>query len=96
MGDGDEADWGDWDRGPSAEELLRQEYPDLMDKWNEFKKKEEIFRAIWDQLENFTLLERLLKSSSYIHVFEKWIKAREEQLEAREEYEFLKKLVKSY
>ena len=84
------------DQAPSAEELLRKEYPDLMDKWNEYQKNEETFRTIWNELENFTLMERLLKSSSYIHVFEKWIKARNEHIEAKEEYEFLEKLVRAY
>ncbi len=82
--------------GPTSMELLREEYPDLMDKWQECQKKEEIFRAIWDQLENFTIMERLLKSSSYIHVFEKWIKAREKQIEAKEEYNLLEKLLRFY
>ena len=88
-------DWGDWS-GPSAEELLRQEYPDLMDKWTDVQKKEAARRTIEEQLINFNMIERLLQSRSFIHVFNRWEKSRDEYWEAEEEYLFLEKLLKDY
>ena len=81
-------DWGDWS-GPSAEELLRQEYPDLMDKWNGFKKKEDEYKVVWKQLGVFTFLERLLNTKSYIHAFSVWTQARQKIRAAEEESLFL-------
>lgn len=94
MGGSDE--WGGPPEGPSAEELLRQEYPDLMDLWTEYQKKEARYMAVRTELENFTIMERMLKSQSYIHVFNEWLKLREEYWDAEEEYKFLEKLLRDY
>lgn len=89
-------DWGGFSSGPSAKEKLRQEYPDLMDKWTEYQKKEAKYTAILTELERFTVFEKLIKSKSYTHVFDKWLKFREEYWEAEEEYQFLEKLLRDY
>ena len=87
-------DWGGY--GPTSMDLLREEYPDLMDKWREYHDKLSIFRDVENHLNRFSFIERLLKTSTYIYMFEQWEKYREEYLEAEKEYNLLEKLLRSY
>ena len=88
MGDAWSIPWG-----VDPDEELRQEYPDLMDKWNEFRKKEIQLREITNQFNDFTFMSRIFKSGWYIYVLNEWQRLQKEYPEAKEEYYFLEKLL---
>lgn len=84
------------DSSPSKEYLLRQEYPDLEEKWIMYLNLQSIFLDEYKELKKFGIIKRFLNHKEYNRVFVRCMKAKTLQDTALEEYTILEKLLWDY
>ena len=92
MGDAWDIPWGITPE-EIKERKLRQEYPDLMDKWKVFKNKEVQLDGISVMFDSFTFMSRIFKSGWYIYVSNEYQRLQRAYPAAKQEYFFLEKLL---
>ena len=88
--------WGENEQSPSKEELLRQEYPDLEEKWIAYLNLKSIFVDVNKELFDFGIIKRLFNSKEYNRVHSNWEKAKTLYEDALKDYTILEKLLREY
>ena len=84
------------DTAPSKECLLRQEYPDLEEKWATYQCHKQIFSSIDKKLNKFGMIKRLFNSKEYNRIRITWMETKILCEDASREYQLLEKLYWDY
>ena len=88
--------WGENEQSPSKEYLLRQEYPDLEEKWEVYHDFGRDFLEADEELKKFGIIKRFFNAEEYHCVRENWVKAKTLYEDALKEYHTLEKLLWDY
>ena len=83
-------------RGLTAEELLQREYPDLQEKFSVWLQELTVLRKLNKDLDKFNFVDKLFDRNGYKEYTDCVIKQERLIQKAREEYDFLKKMVGDY
>lgn len=81
---------------PSKEYLLRQEYPDLEEKWEVYYDLRRNFLEADKELKKFGIIKRLLNSKKYSGTLADWDETKSLYEDALKEYLTLEKLLWDY
>lgn len=81
---------------PSKEYLLREEYPDLKEKWTVYQDYKHDFSDALTRLEKFGIIKRFFQSEEYNRVRTTWMEAKILYEDALKEYQILEKLLWDY
>ncbi len=84
------------DSAPSKEYLLRQEYPDLEEKWEVYHDHKRNFLEADEELKNFGIIKRFFNAEEYHRVRDNWAKTKFLYMDALKEYQILEKLLWDY
>ena len=88
--------WSGTQRSPSKEELLRQEYPDLKEKWEVYHNFGRDFLEADKELKTFGIIKKFFNIEKYHCVRNDWVKAKTLYEDALKEYHTLEKLLWDY
>lgn len=88
--------WGQNTQSPSKEQLLREEYPDLEEKWKVYRARGRDFLEAHEELKKFGIIKRLFNSKEYNRVRDDWVKAKTLYENALKGYLILEKLLWDY
>ena len=86
--------WGDF--GPTKEHLLREEYPDLEEKWEVYRARGRDFLEAHKELKKFGIIKRFFNAEEYHRVHNNWTEANTLYENALKEYTILEKLLWDY
>ena len=86
--------WGDF--GPTKEHLLREEYPDLEEKWEVYHGLRRDFYETDKELKKFGIIKRLFNSKEYNRGRSNLMKAQTLYENALKDYLILEKLLWDY
>ncbi|KKL92899.1 hypothetical protein LCGC14_1880110 [marine sediment metagenome] len=81
---------------PSREYLLREEYPDLKEKWEMYHDHKLTFLEVDEELKKFGIIKRFFNSKEYNHIRNNWVKAKTLYENELKEYQILEKLLWDY
>lgn len=84
------------DQSPSKEQLLREEYPDLEEKWKVYRVRGRDFLEAHKELKKFGIIKRFFNAEEYHCVRDNWVKAKLLYMDSLEEYHILEKLLWVY
>ena len=84
------------DTAPTKEYLLRQEYPDLEEKWVIYQCHEQLFSSIDKRLKKFGAVRKFLYAKEYDRVRADWDETKSLYEDALKEYQILEKLLWDY
>ncbi|KKM27795.1 hypothetical protein LCGC14_1571130 [marine sediment metagenome] len=84
------------DTAPTKEYLLRQEYPDLEEKWLVYNDHKRNFLVAEGRLSKFGIVKRFFNPKEYDRVRENWVKTKFLYMDALKEYQILEKLLWDY
>jgi len=88
--------WGENTQSPSKEELLRQEYPDLEEKWIVYRDHKRNFLEADEELKKFGIIKRFFNAKEYHCVRDNWVETKFLYMDALKEYQILEKLLWDY
>ena len=88
--------WGQNTQSPSKEELLREEYPDLKEKWIEYQECKHDFLVAEGRLAKLETWKRFLNPKKYDRALADWDKTKFLYMDALKEYQILEKLLWDY
>ena len=81
---------------PSKEHLLREEYPDLKEKWIAYNDHKRNFVVAEGRLAKFGIIKRFLNPKKYDSVLADWDETKFLYMDALKEYQILEKLLWDY
>lgn len=88
--------WGQNTQSPSKEYLLREEYPDLNEKWIMYQDYEHDFLNALTRLEKFGKIKIFFNPKKYDRAYANWSKTKNSYENAEKEYLLLEKLLWDY
>lgn len=88
--------WGQNTQSPSKEELLREEYPDLKEKWEVYHDLGRNFLEADKELKKFGIIKRFLNSEKYSGALANLDETKNLYEDALREYLTLEKLLWDY
>lgn len=88
--------WGGETQSPSKEHLLREEYPDLEEKWIAYNDHKRNFLVAEGRLAKFGIVKRFLNPKKYDCVLADWDETKNLYEIALKEYMILEKLLWNY
>lgn len=81
---------------PTKEHLLREEYPDLKEKWIAYNVHCSNFSSATEELKSFGIIKRFLNPKKYDRVLADWDETKNLYEVALKEYMILEKLLWNY
>ena len=88
--------WGQNTQSPSKEQLLREEYPDLEEKWKVYRARGRDFLEAHEELKKFGIIKRFFNAEEYHCVRGDWEKAKTLYENTLKDYLILEKLLWDY
>ncbi len=88
--------WEGASRGPTKEEELRMEFPDLKDKYETWQEEDVRLSELSKEINTFKFYEKIIGTKEYKAFVGKVITQEEIVQAAKDDYNFMEKMVRDY